>query len=344
MPVSLEGYRANLFNLRFCLFRQRVLSASYATFEHCFYNLSNPMSIKNFCLKKLSLKKPFPYKVKMRITISFILILFGNLSLAQSNKPVKPVTLGEAYELQSAQLSEKRILNIYLPEGYNSADTAKYPVIYLLDGGMDEDFVHIVGLVQFNSFPWIARIPKSIVVGITNKDRKRDFTFATSVKSDKDKYPTTGGSEKFISFIEKELQPFIQSSFKTNNSKTIIGESLGGLLATEILFTKPYLFDKYIIVSPSIWWDNGSILKRQADISDKQMKGKVSIYIGVGKEGLAPSEEPHVMEVDANLLKEKIEGFHNPNINVFFDYLPDENHATIAHQAVFNAFKKLYQK
>ncbi len=271
----------------------------------------------------------------MRIaTIILILIAFSS-----SGQSKRPIILGEAHEIISGQLSETRTLNIYLPEGYNSADTARYPVIYLLDGGLDEDFIHVVGLVQFNSFPWVARVPRSIVVGITNTNRERDMTYPTAVKADKIKFPSTGGSEKFIAFIEKEVQPYINKTFRTNGSKTIIGESLGGLLATEVLLAKPYLFDRYIIISPSLWWDNGSLLNRIVKI---QPKVKTHIYIGVGKEGLTPGEQPHVMEVDANLLHDKIKKLTNEHIHLFFDYLPEENHATVAHQAVFNAFRLLY--
>ena len=251
----------------------------------------------------------------------------------------KPISIGITDELYSASLSEKRLLNIYLPDGYKPGDTAHYPVIYLLDGGMDEDLLHVAGLVQFNSQPWVNRLAPSILVGIVNVDRKRDFSFPTTVKSDKAKYPTTGGSAKFIGFIEKELQPYIQQHYKTNGAKTLIGESMGGLLATEILFRKPGLFDKYIIISPSLWWDNGSLLKLPTPAL--AAAPKTDIYIGVGKEGLTPSEEPRVMEVDANLLAEKINTTGNKHLHVIFDYLPDENHATIAHQALLNAFKKL---
>src|SRR5690606_38113758 len=107
--------------------------------------------------------------------------------------------LGVVDEIQSKELSEKRILNIYLPEGYHQSDAAKYPVIYLLDGSADEDFIHIVGLVQFNSFEWINQVPKSIVVGIATVDRRRDFTFPTTIQKDKKTNPTSGHSGKFIS-------------------------------------------------------------------------------------------------------------------------------------------------
>ncbi|MBJ6116837.1 alpha/beta hydrolase [Pontibacter sp. BT310] len=252
-----------------------------------------------------------------------------------------PFVLGEIHTLQSKVLGEKRILNIYLPDGYNPNDTIKYPVIYLLDGSADEDFIHIVGLVQYNSFEWINRVPKSIVVGIATVDRRRDFTFPTTIEADKKQYPTTGHSDKFIDFLGTELQPYINQKFKTTQAKTLIGQSLGGLVATEILLKKPTLFSKYIIVSPSLWWDNGSLLNKDSNILNAAFKQQTDVYIGVGKEGLTPTAIPRVMEVDANLLADKIRATKSKNVNVLFDYLPQEDHATIMHQAVSNAFRQL---
>ena len=284
---------------------------------------------------------------KKIISLTTILycLLFSEAVFGQNSSKelsgTKPFVLGVIDEIQSNELSEKRILNIYLREGYNKNDTLKYPVVYLLDGSADEDFIHIVGLYQFNSFPWIDRVPKSIVVGIASVDRRRDFTYTTTIEKDKTKYPTTGKSARFISFLERELQPFIEKKYKTNLSKTIIGQSLGGLLATEILLTKPSLFNKYIIVSPSLWWDNGSLLNKSSEMLLANFKQKLDVYIGVGKEGLVPSDNPRVMEVDANLLAEKIKSTKSKSVKVFFDYLPQEDHATILHSAVFNALQYL---
>ncbi|MCA1624881.1 MAG: alpha/beta hydrolase [Acidobacteria bacterium] len=286
----------------------------------------------------------------MRIIITVLTLLFFTvLAFAQKNDQKladnsKPFVLGVIDEIQSAKLGEKRILNIYLPEGYNKNDTVKYPVIYLLDGSADEDFIHVVGLVQFNNFPWINRVPKSIVVGIATVDRRRDFTYPTTIEADRKRYSTAGKSENFIGFIEQELQPFIEKKYKTTSSKTIIGQSLGGLLATEILLKKPTLFNKYIIISPSLWWDDASLLKQSSEILQNSFKQETDVYIGVGKEGLTPGDTPRVMEVDANLLTEKIKATKSKNVKVFFDYLPQEDHATVSHQAVFNAFRLLYPK
>jgi predicted alpha/beta superfamily hydrolase len=111
-------------------------------------------------------------------------------------------------------------------------------------------------------------------------------------------------------------------------------------VATEILFKKPGLFNQYIIVSPSLWWDNGSLLDVEATKLET-IATVTKIYIGVGKEGLTPTKIPRVMETDANLLAQKIKRKNNNSLKVYFDYLPQEDHATIMHQAVFNALRLL---
>ena len=146
------------------------------------------------------------------------------------------------------------MINVYLPASYHIDSTRKYNVIYLLDGSAEEDFIHISGLIQFGSYPSINMLPESIVVvGVSNVDRKHDFTFPSSIVEDKNEFPITGGSENFIFFIEMEFQPKVEAMYRTSSVKTIIGRSLGGLLATEILLKKPDLFDNYVIISTIVY-------------------------------------------------------------------------------------------
>jgi predicted alpha/beta superfamily hydrolase len=181
------------------------------------------------------------------------------------------------------------------------------------------------------------------LVGIATVDRRRDFTFPTTLESDKKRFPTSGHSEKFIDFIESELQPYIEKKYHGNLSKMIIGQSLGGLLATEILLKRPHLFNKYLIISPSLWWDNGSLLQLNSTLSQSDPALAKDVYISVGKEGLTPTEIPRVMEDDARMLTEKLKRSSEKSLKVYFDYLPEEDHATISHQAIMNGLKKLYQ-
>lgn len=271
--------------------------------------------------------------------------LFAQKSKNKETKTesAKPFVLGVVDEFQSEILKEKRTVNIYLPEGYNPKDSVQYPVIYLLDGAANEDFIHISGLVQFYNFDWINIVPKSIVVGIVSPDRQRDLSFPTTFGDHPTRFPNAGGSTKFISFIEKELQPFIEKKYKGNNDKTLIGQSLGGLLASQVLIQKPQLFNRYIIVSPSLWWNNGTLLEESL-ANLEAAKTPIAVYLGVGKEGLVPFGVNRVMEVDANVFYDKLKTVKNEQFSVYFDYLPLKNHATILHQAVMNAFEVLYSE
>lgn len=244
----------------------------------------------------------------------------------------KPLTIGETVTLRSEILNEDRLLNIYLPLGYSPDSAKTYPVIYLLDGSVDEDIIHVAGLVQFCSFPWINVIPETIVVGIANTDRKRDFTYPTFVEQDKTDFPTTGGSSYFIEFIEVELIPFIEKNYKVTDDKTVIGQSLGGLLATEILLSRPNLFRNYFIISPSLWWDNESLLSATIN---SDLAGK-NIYIAVGNEGKE-------MIVSAEKLHKKIEEYNASDTEVYFQYFKNRTHADILHQALYEGFEMVFK-
>lgn len=243
----------------------------------------------------------------------------------------KEFSIGKSMEIQSSILDEIRTLNIYLPLSYSSESLKTYPVIYLLDGSKDEDFIHISGIVQFGSFSWINMLPESIVVGIGNVDRVKDFTFYSNNELDQNEFPSSGNSEDFIRYIKKELQPFMDSNFRTSPEKTIIGQSLGGLLTTEILFKEPDTFDNYIIVSPSLWWDDESLLNYQpVDYSSEK-----SIYVAVGKEG-------EVMERTARELHEKLNLSGKKDTHLYFEFLEDKTHGDALHQAVYNAFGLIF--
>lgn len=247
-----------------------------------------------------------------------------------SSQEIKPLVIGKQIDFKSEILDENRLLNVYLPDGYHPDSLKKYPVMYVLDGSLHEDFLHIAGIVQYQSYPWINATPASIVVGISNVDRKRDFTFPTSIEKDKQDFPTTGGSQKFIQFIEEELQPLIATTFHVSEQKTIVGQSLGGLLASEILLTKPELFTHYLIVSPSIWWDNQSLLNKIPNLPPT-----ISVHIAVGKEG-------KVMKKDAQKLYQLIKKNASEKSFISFEFFKEFDHADILHQAVFNGFQKLY--
>lgn len=265
------------------------------------------------------------------LLLIFTLLISSNISA--QDKKTSPFTIGETVEIESEILNEKRRINIYLPYGYSKDSLKTYPVIYLLDGSIDEDFIHISGLVQFASFSWINMISETIVVGIANIDRVKDFTFSTDVKEHNEQFPTSGGSADFIQFIEEELQVYIETNYMVDSVKTLIGQSLGGLLATEILFKNPDLFTNYIIVSPSLWWGDESLY----NYTPKSYSSKKSIYIAVGKEG-------EIMEREAAELYEKLKLLKKDNTALYYQYFEQLSHGDALHLAVYDAFVKIFDE
>lgn len=259
-----------------------------------------------------------------------ILLVFQSVAFAQT-KNVKPLTIGEIRTIKSKILNEDRVLNIYLPQNFDK--TKSYPIIYLLDGSMNEDFIHVTGLIQF--FNQMYSMPETIVVGIANIDRKKDFTFHTDLKDLQKDYPTTGHSDKFISFLEKELKPYIESQFKTTD-KYLFGQSLGGLLATEILLKKPEMFNNYFIISPSLWWDDESLLKQAPQLLSKISDTKKFVYVSVGK-----GEHP-VMIKDAEAFYDVLKKSNKKNWTLEYKMMETDNHATILHRSLYEGLVKMF--
>lgn len=268
--------------------------------------------------------------VKKIIIFCSILFAFQSMVFAQIGN-VKSLNIGEIRTIRSKTLNEERTLNIYLPQGFDK--TKSYPVIYLLDGSMNEDFIHITGLVQF--FNLMYSMPETIVVGIANVDRKRDFTFHTDLKDLQKNYPTTGHSDKFITFLEKELKPYIESQFKTGD-EYLFGQSLGGLLATEILLKKPEMFNNYFIISPSLWWDDESLLKQAGQLLSKSQDTKKFVYVSVGK------GEPPVMIKDAETLYDVLIKTGKKNWTIEYKMMETDNHATILHRSLYEGLMKMF--
>ena len=271
----------------------------------------------------------------MRWILPFSFLLSTMLSAQVYDKvETTPFVFGDVLTFHSEALGQERVLNVYLPDGYADS-TLAYPVIYVLDGTSYEDFPHIAGLAQFMNMYDL--LPKSIVVGIANngKSRYHDFTGPTESDSDKVWIPTYGGSAAFISYLKNEVEPMVAEHYRTSGHRTIIGQSLGGLLAMEVLVTKPVLFDDYIVVGPSLWWNNGALAARaEAWVKTHNELHKRVFIASAGNEGMMKKQ---VMQVVSAFRK-----YGKPSLECTYEYFPKETHATLLHRAVYRAFEELY--
>lgn len=244
------------------------------------------------------------------------------------------LTFGVVDRLHSEKLGEDRRLNILLPPGYEGS-SEKFPVVYLLDGSAHEDYFHVASLVDFLATYGV--MPKTIVVGISNVDRQRDFTPPSQDEKDLASVHASGGADRFVGFLEAELIPYVNSHYRTSGATTLIGQSLGGLMATRILLEKPGLFEKYVIVSPSLWWNKEALIKSAGELLKKNQAPNREVYISVG-------DELPEMKASVQALVEGLKASRWPGLRVHYDYLADENHATSLHISVYDAMKSFYRK
>ena len=168
------------------------------------------------------------------------------------------LSAGRSYSIHSAILGETRQYWAHVPKSYATTPSKKYPVLYLLDG--DTFFLPAVGVVHAMSAGGSNnnyQIPELIVVGVVSPNRELDYT-PTHVND----WDPSGGSEKFLAFIEKELVPKLDADYRTAPYRILAGHSLGGLLAINALLTSPPIFNSYIAMDPSLWWDNKLAHKR----------------------------------------------------------------------------------
>jgi predicted alpha/beta superfamily hydrolase len=217
-------------------------------------------------MRNLNRQQPMKYTL-------IIFLFLSNLSFGQTNGDI---TIGIKDSLYSQKLNENRELIIYVPKLENEyVQSATYPVLYLLDG--DRLFTQTVGILEHLSSEYGSeRCPKMIVVGVVNNNRVKDLLPITS-------NDTKDNDDNFTQFLEKELIPFIDQKYPTQQYRTILGHSLGGLRAINTLVYQSHIFNGYIALDPSLghdinkWSDKAHLL-----LPDKKFNNK-SLYLAMAQ-------------------------------------------------------------
>ena len=265
---------------------------------------------------------------------SFLLLLLS----AAPSRPVRaqnatPLSIGQTFTLPSAVLGETRRINVYLPPAYTDSATRRVPVLYMPDGGLAEDFLHVAGLVQVLTGNGTMR--PFILVGIENTARRRDLTGPTTNAEDRKIAPHVGGSAAFRQFIRAELMPAIRQRYRTTAETALVGESLAGLFVVETFLQEPTLFDTYVAFDPSLWWNNGSL----AAGADDQLRAYVgpakTLYVAFSSDALGSVPTRHFVAALRQAAR--------PAITWHYQAMPEESHATIYHPAALQAFRVVFK-
>ncbi|HJT98456.1 MAG TPA: alpha/beta hydrolase-fold protein [Rhodanobacteraceae bacterium] len=269
---------------------------------------------------------------RLRAVFGVLVALASPCAFATAASVSAPLAIGETFTIESKVLGETRRINAYLPPGYAKSDV-RMPVLYMPDGGIGEDFLHVAGLVQVSVGNGTMR--PFILVGIQNTERRRDLTGPTDNAEDRTIAPRIGGSAAFRRFFREELIPEIRKRYRTTHETAIVGESLAGLFVVETFFLEPDLFDTYIAIDPSLWWNDHKLVDGAAASLYARPRLAKSLF-------LASSSEFRGDVDPTRSLAEILRADAPAGVRWHYEAMPDEKHATIYHPAALKAFRMMF--
>lgn len=282
--------------------------------------------------------------VKNQIYIISCALIFTSLSMypipgnAQviSKAPEDLLVIGsESINFQSKITNSEYKLYINLPDSYESDPKKTYPIYYALDGYRTFDVTTRIHKGIWND----GFAPEMIIVGINysgskanpNLNRSRDLT-PTSIE----RIASSGGASKFLKFLNSELIPFIDSHYRSDKTnRTLAGTSFAGLFTHYTLFTKPTLFNKYIINNPTFWWDNDYSYKLEEEFykNNKTLNAKVIFISG---------EFDAVEKVEQ--MVEQIKGRNYHNLALDFRMVENMGHLGGEAEAINQGMRFIYKR
>jgi predicted alpha/beta superfamily hydrolase len=271
----------------------------------------------------------------MRHFIAFLIFTTSSHVTAQVPALYNHIS-NDVHIIHSKILNQERHIYIHNPKRDSSEAGKAFPVLYLLDG---ENHFHIVSAYIDYLSHWKV-IPKTIVVGIISIDRRKDLTPTNSLLNFDRKidssYKTTGGNEQFLQFIRHELMPYVEANYKASSFKILAGHSFGGISTINCMFNHPDMFDAYIAVSPSLWWDSKYVLKLSAQkLKELSTFNKKFFYSNGNEDG---SFRGDMLDLDSLINQSGLKGFEHK----YIDY-PYESHMTEPIPAYYDALRFIYK-
>jgi predicted alpha/beta superfamily hydrolase len=288
----------------------------------------------------------------MNQLLLFLLCVF--VCFRGAAQPGNQTVLGHMDSLRSTILKENRKFYVHVPtSAAGRAATQRYPVVYLFDA--DAQFAAATSMIQYLSTNYNTLCPEMIVVGLLHADRRKDLT-PTHVAGNPPFWApgaskTSGGGEPFIAFLEQELMPYIDRHYPTQPRKILIGHSLGGLAVMQIFVHHTRLFDSYICLDPSMWWDNQVLLKETKRALETRRFNGTSLYLGIANTADEGMDVPTVLaDTSAATLHMRsvltLQSYfeRNPQNGLKYrgKYYPDDSHMSVPFIAEYDALRFLF--
>lgn len=282
-----------------------------------------------------------------KTALLLFLFLYPSVSFCQDSNPI--LEIGQKITLHSAVLKETREVWIYLPPNYSDEhfEPQHFPVLFVLDGNLH--FHSLSGLIQIlgAGINQTYTIPEMIVVAIPNTNRVRDLIPTHSRigvdGKEYDFYEQSGGTDTFLQFLTNELAPKIDSTYRTTPYRILIGQSFGGIAVIHALLKTPAFFNAYVSIDPSLWWDNGVLVKQAREHFGKtDMRGKC---LFLAQANFLPSWSKTISPFEA--IKEfagVLETYSSSGLKWKYKFYPDDDHSSVALVGEYDALRFIFEK
>jgi len=251
----------------------------------------------------------------------FVFILFDT---SGSGQQLVASIAHTVHTIDSTVLGEQRTVLVRVPPGYDRS-TQRFPVLLMLDAHAPQNGM-MSSIIESQAFA--GAMPEMIVVGIQNTNRTRDLTPTKTERAG------SGGGDKFLDFIEQEVLPLVDKSYRTESYRVYAGHSLGGLAVVYAMATRPHLFGGYIAASPVLHWDNNFVVKKTEEAFKAKKEFRKSLFISLG------DEPPY--DGGYNAFKDLLKKNAPNGLEYEMNQWTDEDHGSILMRTYLAGIRKTY--
>lgn len=258
-----------------------------------------------------------------------------------SDQDGEPIVIGSAHRINSTVYGDEQILTVRLPRGYAENPDKTYPVLFSVDGGPDQDFELLSGIAAEAEFS--TSFEPFVLIGVKTKERSKQLTPElkrlplAQLKASFGDRMVPGGAGKFREYLAQDVIPWVKKRYRTDRT-IVTAASLGGLFVLDTFLERPELFDDYIALTPSVWWDDGRIVDDAAQKLRSHAPSDRRLYLTMGDEGVGNRTGTWLSTLVKALETNSPQGLKW----AFVDRSTSEEHRTMALISWLDAMRTLY--
>lgn len=288
--------------------------------------------------------------INIRKTMIILIAPFSFCMAAFQSSDAVSLANTKTHLLYSDSLKQHYLIDVFLPKNYQPKKSEyqfpKYPVIYVLNSRPNA--------VMTATLRHVAELNQEIVVGIDFADENAKSIDSFS-KYTRDLTPTAdndwsmvstagagGKAEYFIDFINTVVKPFINKSYTINTyNQSLVGHSFGGLFGLYVLMNHPNSFDRFVIASPSLWWDNEVMMKFERLYAKKYTDLDKQLYISVASEEMKSGEQDIINSTQRFV--DQLKRRNYANLKMKFQLFEGENHLSTLGLAIHKGLQFVFR-